>query len=134
MPPRRGTRRWVPVPTAWEGVKLADDGRRLLVVYVTGDGQPADRADVRWDQGQLTLALSRLREGRGGKMAACYHCIEVPLSRAVADRSLVDGATGERATSKQSRYLDPEQLRGTERTLGEVFEPRELLQPREVAA
>jgi hypothetical protein len=120
------------VPTAWEGVKLADDGRCLLVVYVSGDGQPADRADVRWDQEQLTLALSRMRKGAGGKMAACYHCVEVPLSRAVADRSLIDGATGERATSKQSRYLDPEQLRGTERTLDSVFEPREVLAPREI--
>src|SRR4051812_39323041 len=63
MPPKKGTRPWIPVPIAWEGVRVSEDGRCLLVVYVTGDRQPVDQADVRWDQSRLTLTLSRMREG-----------------------------------------------------------------------
>jgi hypothetical protein len=132
MPPRKGTRRWVPVPTPWEGVRLSGDGTRLFVVYVTADLEPADRADVRWDQERLTLTLSRMRDGDGGKMPAIYHCVEVPLSQDASQRILVDGATGERATAKQSHHLDPDLLQGTERTLDAVFEPTELLDPREI--
>jgi hypothetical protein len=66
--------------------------------------------------------------------AAIYHCVEVPLSRDASERTVLDGTTGVRATAKQSIYLDPDFLRDTERTLDEVFEPREQLQPREVAA
>lgn len=122
------------MPIPWEGVRLSDDGTRLFVAYITGDRQPADRADVRWDQERLTLTLSRMREGDGGKIAASYHCVEVPVSQDASQRILVDGTTGERAGSKQSPYLDPERLRGTERTLDSVFEPRELLEPREITA
>lgn len=88
------------VPIAWEGVRLSDDGRRLLVVYVTGDRQPVDRADVRWDQKRLTLTLSRMRKGDGGKMGVFYHCVEVTVSQDASARILIDGATGERAGAK----------------------------------
>jgi hypothetical protein len=135
MPPRKGTRPWFPVPIAWEGVRVSEDGTRLLAVYITGTpGSAADRADVRWDQKRLTLTLSRMGDGDGGKLAACYHCVEVPVSADPSERILVDGATGERATSKQSRYLDPEVLRGTETSLDAVFEPHERLEPREITA
>jgi len=131
MPPKKGTRPWIPVPTPWEGIRVSDDGKRLFVVYVAGQSQPAARADVRWDQERLTLTLSRMREGDGGKLAAIYHCIEVPLSHDASDRVLIDGATGERASAKQSRYLDSDVPRGSERSLDAVFEPRERLEPRE---
>jgi hypothetical protein len=135
MPPKNGTRPWFPVPIAWEGVRVSDDGMRLFVVYVLGTpGTAADRADVRWDQTRLTLTLSRMADGGGGKLAASYHCVEVPVSEDASDRILVDGATGERASAKQSRYLDPEVLRGSERSLDGVFEPHERLEPREVRA
>lgn len=135
MPPKKGTRRWIPVPIAWEGVRVSEDGRRLLVVYITGaPGSVADRADVRWEQKRLTLTLSAMGDGDGGKLAACYHCAEIPVSEDVADRILVDGATGERASAKRSRYLDPEVLSGTETSLDAVFEPHERLEPREIAA
>lgn len=111
---------------------IAEDGLGLLVVYVTGDPQPADRADLRWDQDRVTLTLSRKREGDGGKLAAIYHCVEVPTRHDASERILIDGATGERATAKRSHHLDLEVLRGTERTLDSVFEPMERLEPREV--
>jgi hypothetical protein len=125
---------WRPVPVEWEGVRLSEDGTRLFAAYITGSPQPADRADVRWDEKRLTLTLSRLFEGDIETAAAFYHCVEVPLSQSASDRIPVDGATGERASNKKSDYLDPEFLQRTERTLDEVFEPRELLAPREVAA
>ncbi|MEA2432362.1 MAG: hypothetical protein QOI19_2835, partial [Thermoleophilaceae bacterium] len=95
MPPKKGTRPWFPVPIAWEGVRVSDDGMRLFVVYILGTpGAAADSADVRWDQERLTLTLSRMADGDGGKLAACYHCVEVPLSQDASDRILIDGATG----------------------------------------
>jgi hypothetical protein len=115
-------------------VRVSEDGRRLLVVYVTGSSGPADRADVRWDQGRLTLTLSGMRRGGGEKLPAIYHCVEVPVSEDASDRILIDGATGERASAKRSHYLDPEGLRNMELTLDAVFTPREVLTPREVAA
>jgi hypothetical protein len=113
---------------------VSDDGRRLFVVYITGDRSPADRADARWDSKRLTLTLSRMRDGGLETAAAVYHCVEVRLSKDASEHILIDGATGARASAKKSSYLDPELLRDTESTLGEVFEPRELLEPREVTA
>src|SRR4051794_38390326 len=97
MPPKKGARPWIPIPTAWEGIRVSDDGRRLFVVYVTGSRQPVDHADVRWDQKRLTLTLSRMGEGDGGKMSAVYHCVEIPVSEDASTRILIDGTTGERA-------------------------------------
>jgi hypothetical protein len=135
MPPKKGTRRWIPVPIPWEGVRVSEDGRHLFVVYILGTpGTVADRADVRWDQKRLTLTLSRMADGDGGNLAAVYHCVEVPLSQDASDRILIDGATGERGGAKRSRYLDPEVLRGSERSLDAVFDPRERLDPRETTA
>src|SRR4051794_18859944 len=134
VPPKKGTQRWTPTPVAWEGARLTEGGKRLLVVYVTGDAQPADRADVRWDQGRLTVTLSRMRAADGGKLAAVHHCVAIPLSQDASARILIDGATGERAGAKQSRYLDPEVLSGSERTLDSMFEPQAELQPQEVTA
>lgn len=135
MPPKKGTRPWIPVPIAWEGVRVSEDGMRLLVVYILGTpGTAADRADVRWDPKRLTLTLSRMADGHGGKLAACYHCVEIPVSADASDRILIDGSTGERAGAKHSRYLDPDVLRGSEKSLDAVFQPHERLDPREVTA
>jgi hypothetical protein len=71
-----------------------------------------------------------MRRGTGGRLAAIYHCVAVPVSRSAADRILVDGATGERASAKRSTHLAPGLLRP--RTLDAAFEPRELLEPREI--
>jgi hypothetical protein len=103
-------------------------------MYVTGDEHPADRADVRWDEHRLTVTLSRMRASDGGKIAAVHHCVAIPLSRDASAQILVDGATGERADAKQSRYLDSGVLSGSERTLDSVFEPEAVLEPREVKA
>jgi hypothetical protein len=65
------------------------------------------------------------------RMALCYHCVELPLSRSASGFNLVDGATGVRATAKHSKYLSPQRLGETERTEEMVFEPRETLTPRE---
>jgi hypothetical protein len=129
MPPKIGTRRWVPVPIPWEGIRVSGDGRRLLVVYVTGDGQPADCADVGWDRQRLTVTLSRMRTGSGGKLAAIYHCVEVRVSEDASAHVVIDGSTGEQASAKRSVHLAPGPLRP--RTLDSVFEPQELLAPRE---
>jgi hypothetical protein len=115
-------------------VRLSEDGTSLFVIYITGSPQPADRADVLWGEQRLTLTLSRMFEGDIETAAAFYHCVEVPLSHDASDRILFDGATGERATKKKSSYLDPELLRDTEQTLDSLFEPRELLEPREITA
>jgi hypothetical protein len=133
MPPKKGTRPWIPVPIAWEGVRVSEDGRHLLVAYVTGNGQPADRADVRWDQSHVTLTLSRMRTGSGDKLMAFHHCVEVPLSQDAWNRILIDGATGERASAKRSRYPDPDVLRGSESSLDAYFGPTEMLEPREIS-
>jgi hypothetical protein len=125
---------WRPVPVEWEGVRLSEDGTRLFAAYITGSPQPADRADVRWDEKRLTLTLSRMFAGDVETAAAIYHGVEVPLSRDASERTLFDGTTGGRASAKRSSYLDPAQLRGTERTLDEVFEARELLEPHEITA
>lgn len=131
MPPRKGGKLWVPEPVPWEGVRLVHGGRVLRLVYITGDGQPADRADIWWSGRRLTVTLSRMRTTDSEKLALVYHCVEVPLSRDATDFVLVDGATAERASAKNSAYLSEERLRGTERTEDMVFEPRERLEPRE---
>ena len=133
MPPKKGTRPWIPVPIPWEGVRVSEDGRRLLVVYVTGDRQPVDRADVRWDQSRLTLTLSRMRTGDGGKMGGFHHCVEVPVSQDASARILIDGTTGERASAKRSVHLDPERLRHKGHVVESYFEPSELLEAREIS-
>ena len=133
MPPKKGTRPWIPVPIAWEGVRVSENGRRLLVAYVTSNGQPVDRADARWDQRRLTLTLSRMGAGEGGGTALFHHCVEVPVSQDASTRVLIDGATGERANAKRSTYLDPEQLRQREQPPDAYFEPTERLEPREVS-
>lgn len=134
MPPENPTRWWRPLSVEWEGARLSEDGRSLFVFYVTGSPAPADRADVRWEQEQLTLTLSRMFAGEISTAAAFSHCVEVPLSRDASDCVLIDGATGELATEKKSFFLDPEVLRDTEQTLDSVFEPRERLEPREIIA
>jgi hypothetical protein len=101
----------------------------LLVVYVTGDRQPADFADVGWDRQRLTVTLSRMRSGSGGRRAAIYHCVEVPVSEDASEHIVIDGATGEQASAKRSVHLARGPLRP--RTLDSVFEPHELLAPRE---
>src|SRR3954468_9155103 len=98
MPPKKGTRPWIPVPIPWEAVRVSEDGRCLLVVYITSNGQPVDRADARWDQRHLTLTLSPKGEGLhwGGKMGLSHHCVEGPVSQGASAHILIDGATGER--------------------------------------
>jgi hypothetical protein len=113
---------------------VAEDGTRLRVVYVTSTRRPADRIDIRWETEQVTVTLSQMGDGGATTAMAVYHCVEVPLSQDVSDRILVDGATGELATEKESCHLDPELLSDTEQTLDSVFEPREWLEPRETAA
>jgi hypothetical protein len=83
---------------------LEDDGRRLVVVYITGTGVPVDRVDVRYDRSHLTVTLSRMgKPGSGGKMPRSEHCLELTLSEDARGKILVDGATGERATAKPPR-------------------------------
>jgi hypothetical protein len=133
MSPREQTRPWVPVPMAWEAARFGDDGTRLRIAYITGDGGHADRADVRWNDLHLTVTLSRMeRASRHEHVALFHHCVELRLSRDASDRLLVDGTTGELASAKQSRYLTDEELRAAEHTWDSVFEPREFLEPREV--
>jgi hypothetical protein len=93
-------------------------------------GEVPDRADVRWEQRRITVTLSRMAAPAGSrKMGLGYRCVEVQLSRDASGLILIDGATGERADAKRSRYLDPEYLRQSERTLDDVFEPRQFLTP-----
>jgi hypothetical protein len=113
---------------------VSDDGTRLRVVYITSTPRPADRVDVRWESKQATVTLSQMGDGGATTAMAVYHCVEVPLSQDVSDRILVDGATGEPATEKESFHLDPELLSDTEQTLDSVFEPREWLEPRDITA
>ena len=132
MPPEPETRQWIPLPIQWEGVRVSEDGTRLRVALVTG---PVDRADVRWESERVTLTLSQMWDVGAVKAASVvYHCVEVPLSHAVGDRILVDGATGELAAEKNSPHLDPELLYDTERTLDSVFEPTQVVRPREFRA
>src|SRR4051812_39412838 len=133
MSPRQQTRPWIPVPMAWEAARFGDDGTRLRLAYITNDGVPADRADVRWNDLHLTVTLSRMRRASRHESVALFtHCVEPRLSTDASDRLLVDGKTGELATAKRSRYLNDEELRATERTWDMVFEPHEFLEPREV--
>jgi hypothetical protein len=118
----------------WEGVRVSEDGTRLRVVYITGTRRPADRVDVKWEPEQVTLTLSQMGDGGATTAMAVYHCVEVPVSNDISGRILVDGATGELATEKNSFHLDPELLSDTEQTLDSVFEPHELLEPREISA
>jgi hypothetical protein len=129
MPPNRAISPWVPVPVAWEGVRVTDDDKRLRVFYVS---LRVDRVDIRWVQHQLTITLSGMWNTDDAVAAvAVFRCAEIPLSRHVSHRILIDGATGERAEMKRSRWLDPQQLHDTETSLDSVFEPTELLHPRE---
>jgi hypothetical protein len=126
----------VPIPVAWEGARLSANGTVVRLVYITGDAETwADRADVRWDAARLTVTLTRMGDpGDGEKLAAFYRCVELRLSRDAGDLLLVDGATGERVTAKESDYLAADQLQGTERTLDSVFEPMHSLDPVETGA
>jgi hypothetical protein len=117
----------------WEGVRVSEDGTCLRVVYITGTRRPADRVDVKWEPEHVTLTLSQMGDGGATTAMAVYHCVEVPLSHDISDRILIDGATGEPATEKKSSHLDPELLSDTELTLDSVFEPHELLEPREIS-
>jgi hypothetical protein len=129
MPPTPVTSPWVPVPVAWEGVRVTDDGRRLRIFYVS---LRVDRVDIRWGQDQLTITLSGMMNTDDAVAAvAVFRCAEIPLSRHVGQRTLIDGATGEQADMKRSRWLDPQLLHDTESSLDSVFEPTELLHPRE---
>ena len=133
MAPRKKTRPWIPVPMRWEAARFGEDGTRLRLAYVTNDGVPADRADVAWHRSQLTITLSRMKTiVTHERLPAIYHCVELRLSTDASDRELVDGASGEFAALKRSRYFNDEDLRNTERTWDMVFEPREFLEPREV--
>ena len=121
----------MPIPIRWEGARLSDDGKRLRLVHI--HLQPPDRADIRWEPRRITVTLSRMDFPRGSTSAVLqYHCVELELSRDASDLILVDGATGERATAKRSRYLDPDDLRAIESSPDRVFEPDQFLVPREV--
>ena len=108
----------MPVPVPWAAARLAQDGGQLIVAYITGNGVPVDRADVKYDPSHLTLTLSRMGASTGGKTARFTHCLELALSEDARGKILVDGATGERATAKPPREHP-------------MPEPREQLVPRE---
>jgi hypothetical protein len=69
-----------------------------------------------------------------GRLSAVAHCVELALAHDARGLTIFDGATGQRADLKGSRYLEPAWLRGTGRSPGAAFEPSEALTPRNVFA
>jgi hypothetical protein len=128
MPPRKQTEPFLPLALVWKASRLSDDGRALRLLYPTGPGAGADRADILWGEGRYLVTLMRM--GRADtKLSLVWHCVELALSRDARGLNLFDGATGGRAENKSHDGLDPDRLRSEEQTLDDMFEPREFLTP-----
>jgi hypothetical protein len=128
--PDKGTRPWGPLAVPWEAARLMDDPTRLRLIYcVPPTGGPPDRADVRWGQHRLTVVLSQIGI-RSQRLPLVYRCVELALSRDASGLAIYDGATGERADVKDSRYLKT--MPDPSWTVDDLFAtPHEYLTPRD---
>ena len=130
MSPAKGIGPWTPLAVPWEAARLTDDPTKLRLIYCTPPtGCPPDRADVRWGQHRLTVTLSQMGVP-SQRLPLVRRCVELSLSHDASDLTIYDGATGERADAKDSRYL--KNMADPSETLDDVFaSPHERLTARD---